>query len=213
MKKLVGVLAIVIVVMGIVSGFLFYQLSEMQSQNSELSSQNAEIQNQLEEAQNNNNQLENQITELQEQNSQLINQSETYQNQIEQLEGEILGLEREISELESQLSKYTNFVKITEVVIEPGFNPYIALTMLNKVNVTIENLGVNDVEDLVLTIEHSSPSVGDPYSLEVLCSGEKREVTGNLFWVVGTTGSVTVTLKLDEVIIDEYIIPNFPDTQ
>ena len=164
MNKLVVVLSITIVILGIVSGFLFYQLNAIQSLNNELRNQNAEIQNQ-------------------------------------------------ISEQETQLSKYTNLVKITEFTIEPGFNPYIGLTLHNSANVTIENLGVNDVEGLTLTIEHSSPSVGKPYSLEVLRSGEKREITGDLFSVVGTTGWVTVTLKLGDIIVDEYIIPRFPNTQ
>ena len=171
MNKLVVVLSITIVILGIVSGFLFYQLNAIQSLNRELGSQIAELQNQ---------------------NSELQNQ---------------------ISEQETQLSKYTNLVKITDVTIESGFNPYIGLTLHNSVNVTIENLGVNDVEGLTLTIEHSSPSVGKPYSLEVLRSGEKREINGDLFSVVGTTGWVTVTLKLGEVIIDEYIIPRFPNAQ
>jgi len=192
MNRLVAVLSITIVMLSIVSGFLFYQLNAIQSLNSELRSQNAEIQNQLDELQIQNGELENQITELQNQNSELQNR---------------------ITEQETQLSKYTNLVKITEVTIESGFHPYIGLTLVNRANVTIENLGVNDVEGLTLTIEHSSPSVGETYSLDVLRSGEKREINGDLFSVVGTTGWVTITLKLGEVIIDEYIIPRFPNTQ
>ena len=160
MNRLVAFLSVTIVVLGIISGFLFYQINVIQSQFGELQSQNGE--------------LENRITEQ-----------------------------------ETQLDKYTNLVKITNVIIESGFNPYIALTLINRANVTIENFGVNDVEGLTLTIEHSSPSEGEPYSLEILRSGEKREINCNLFSVVGTTGWVIVSLKLDEVIIDEYVIPQW----
>jgi len=119
MKKLVVVLSITIVILGIVNGFLFYQLNAIQNLNSEQRSKNVEIQNQLDELQIQNDELENQIAELQTQNSE-------FQNQI--------------SEQETQLSKYTNLVKITEVTIESGIYPYIGLTLYNEANVTIENL-------------------------------------------------------------------------
>jgi len=192
MNKLVVVLVIIIVILGIVSGFLFFQLNAVQGLNSELRGQNAEIQTQLDELQIHNDELENQITELQNQNSELQNQ---------------------ISEQETQLGKYTNLVKITEFTIKPGFNPFIGVMCQNSANVTIENLGVNDVEGLTLTIEHSSwEEVAETYNLDVLHSGEKREVRGNVFSACGYTGRVTVTLKLGNVTIDEYIVPRFPNT-
>ena len=160
MNKLVAVLSVTIVVLCIVSGFLFCQFNVIQNQFDELQIQNSE-------------------------------------------------LEHQTTELETQLGKYTNLVKITNIAIEPSFNPLIALTLVNRANVSIETFGVNDVEGLILTIEHSSPSEGEPYRLEVLRSGEKREINCNLFSVIGTTGWVTFTLKLDEVIIDEYVIPQW----
>ena len=139
----------------------------------------------------------------------LFYQLDVIQRQFDELQIQNSELENRITEQETQLSKYTNLVKITNVTIESGFNPLIALTLINGANVTIENFGVNDVKGLVLTIKHSSPSEGEPYNLEILRSGEKREINCNLFSVVGTIGWVTVTLKLDEAIIDEYIIPEW----
>jgi hypothetical protein len=73
MKKLVGALAITIVVLGVVSGFLFYQNSEMQNLNSELRTQNLEIQNQLDGQQTDNIELQSQILELEKRVSELEN--------------------------------------------------------------------------------------------------------------------------------------------
>jgi hypothetical protein len=139
----------------------------------------------------------------------LLYQLNLVQNELDELQIQNKELENQIIEQETQLSKYTNLVKITNVTIEPGFNPYIGLTLYNAINITIENLGVNDVEGLNLTIEHSSGSL-EEYILEVLGSGETRTIKGALFSVVGTTGWVTVTLKLNETIIDKHITPKFP---
>jgi type II secretory pathway pseudopilin PulG len=64
MNRLVIVLFTAISILSVVSGFLFYQLTVVQSVNSELRSQNAEIQNQLDEVQTQNEELENQIANL-----------------------------------------------------------------------------------------------------------------------------------------------------
>ncbi|UCC58507.1 MAG: hypothetical protein JSW14_00865 [Candidatus Bathyarchaeum sp.] len=147
MNKLVVVLSITIVILGIVNGFLFYQ-------------------------------LQNQITEQ-----------------------------------ETQLSKYTNLVKITEFS-SSGFWPIVGVKIQSKANVTIENLGVNDVEGLTLTIKCSTDSgPGEAKSLAVLNSGEKRVISGYVYLTLDTIGWVTVTLRLGHVTIDEYIVPRFPNTQ
>ena len=75
MKKLVGVLTIVIVIMGIVSGILYYQLIETQNDNDGLTDQNIEIHNQLEEMLINSSKLENQIFDLENQIDELENQN------------------------------------------------------------------------------------------------------------------------------------------
>jgi DNA repair exonuclease SbcCD ATPase subunit len=196
MNKFVTALSTTIVIMVIVTGFLFHQLDAIQNLNSEQRRKNAEIQNRLDELQIQNAELENQITELQTLDSELQNLNSELQNQI--------------SEQEKQLRKCTNSVKITDVRIESGIHPYIGLTLYNAAEVTIENIGINDVKGLTLKIEHSSASEGQTRSLDVLRSGEEREIHCALFSVVGVTGWVTVTLKLGVVTIDEYIIPRFP---
>jgi predicted nuclease with TOPRIM domain len=203
MKKLVSVLIVTILILSVLSGCLFFQLSVTQSLNSELRSQTSEIQNRLDEQQSHSHELENEVCELE-------NQVDELENQISEFQTLNSEFQNQINEQEKQLSKYTDLLKIANVTLVGGFNPYIGLTLHNTAKVTIENIGLNDVEGLTLTIEHSSPSEGVTYSLDVLHSGEKREITGSVFSVVGVSGWVTITLKLGDVIMDEYIRPRFP---
>jgi hypothetical protein len=222
MNRLVVVSSTAVIILGIVSGFLFYQLTVVQSVNNELRSQNAEFQNQLDE-------LETQIIELQNQNSELQNQSDELQNQNYELDDEIAELQNQRSELqnqmsvlETQLSNHKYFVRITDIKIESEVHPMpLHLnTVYSSANVSIENFGFNDVENLTLTMKHSSytgPAYipEPPYSLDVLHSGEKTEVNGRVYLYVGYVGPVTFTLKLgndtlDEVTLVDYNIPSSP---
>ena len=180
MRRLVGVLAIAIVVMGIVSGFLFYQLSVMQSLNSDLRSQNAEIQNQT-------NQIENQITDLQNQNSELQNL---------------------ITELEDQLSKVTNLVKITRFTTS-GFSPIGGMLIESIANVTVQNFGINDVNGLTLSIKYYDvETLLEPLQLDNLSAGEERIINTHIRWILtdNTGEPFTATLWLGNQVLDEYIL-------
>lgn len=128
MNKLFPVLIITIVVLSFVSGFLFYQINDVQGLNSELRSQNAEVQNQLDEQQEQNNELESQITELQNQNSELQKQNSEkqeenteLQNQIieqqdinEELQNQTNNLQLQISEIQDQLDASENQTSILQ---------------------------------------------------------------------------------------------------
>ena len=128
MNKLFVGLTIVIVAVSFVSGFLFYQINEVNGLNSELRSQNAEAQNQLNETQNQNNQLENQITALQNQNSELQTQIDEKQEENSELQEQIneqqdrndelknqtSNLQLQISAIQDQLSASQNQTSILE---------------------------------------------------------------------------------------------------
>jgi hypothetical protein len=79
----------------------------------------------------------------------------------------------ELNPVQNELSKYTNLVEITEVRVSDG-NPHIGLFMIAEAKDTIENVGVNDVEGMVLTIKHSMHNDTGIYNLDVLNSGEKK---------------------------------------
>jgi hypothetical protein len=131
-------------------------------------------------------------------------------------------VQNQIDTIEARLSNYPNLVKITDVEVY-GFSPIICVTIVSKAKVTIENIGVNDVEGLSLNIfcNQTNPLIQDPtyggetYSLDGLRSGEKREETHDFTWKLApsppSTGSVIITLRLGNVTLDEYIIQNFPN--
>jgi hypothetical protein len=157
MNRLVVVLSTAIIILSVVSGFLFYQLNTVHN---ELRSQNAELQNQ-------------------------------------------------IDTIEARLSNYPPLVKIAEVKAY-GFDPWGGMTIRSAVDVTIENIGVNDVENLSLTAVHSS-SENYPHikNVDVLHSGETRKINTYVWWVATTIGNITVTLNLGNDTFDEYILENY----
>ena len=128
MNKLFAVLTITIVVLSFVSGFLFYQINDVQGLNSELRSKSAEVQNQLDEQQEQNNELENQITELQNQNSGLQNQIteqqdenselqeqlDEQQTRNDELQNQTNDLQLQISEIQNQLNASQNQISILQ---------------------------------------------------------------------------------------------------
>jgi uncharacterized protein YlxW (UPF0749 family) len=202
MNRLIIVLSAAIIILSLVSGFLFYQLNAVQSVNSELRNQNAEAQDQLGELQTQNDELENQILEMQNQNSELQNQIDALQNQNDEFQNQI-------KEQEIQLSNYTDLVEIAEVEVY-GFAPLVGVTIRSAADVTIENIGVNDVEGLILSVVHSS-TADHPHTenLDVLHLGEKRKINSYVFWAFGTIGNITVTLNLGNVTLDEYTLEDY----
>jgi hypothetical protein len=188
MNRLVGTLAITIVILGVVSGFLFYQNNELQKVNRELRNHNSEIQNQLDEQETDNIELQNQILELE-------NQTLEQQNQVNQL---------------AQLTTIKNssiVVRVTDFTI-PGFSPMVGTWVESDANITIQNLGTNDLEGLTLTIVHPAdyPSgiPTSPVELGTLSAGEERTVTTNVFWELGAGIKFVISIKLDDIILDEY---------
>ena len=151
MKKVIGVLAIAIVVTGVVSGFLVYQLSVMQSQNSELKNQ--------------------------------------------------------ISELENQINKVTNLVTISEFSIS-GFKPVEGFVIFeSNVYVKICNLGINDIEGVALVIVgFGDESLAETLQIETLYIGEELEINNHAYWTHGSAGTSIASLKLDDIILNEYFL-------
>jgi DNA repair exonuclease SbcCD ATPase subunit len=193
MKKLVGILAITIVILGIISGFLFYQLSLIQTQNTEIQNQNSGLQNQLDDLKINNNELNSQISDLQSQNNDL-------QNQFSELEVNN-------KELQNIIDEFTNKVKIIKFSVS-GFYPIGGPIISSSANVTIQNMGINDVEKLTLEIKNTNAeSYRTVLNLDPLHSGEIREITARFQWILGSSGELIAILKLDNEVLDEYILP------
>ena len=148
MKMLVAVLVITVVTLGVVSGFLFNQNSELQNLNSELSTQNSEIQNQLDEKQNYNSELENETLEL--------------QKQIDELQQIV----------DTPKAKFLSFSSP-----EGWWNP-VGVTMAIRFDVIIVNVGPCDIEDAIVEISWNNSegdSFNRTRTFDMLESGEMAE--------------------------------------
>jgi len=186
-KKALAITTATITVVSILATalFVYSQISELQNQINELQTQNSYLQNQIGELQAQNSELQDQITELQ-------NQKSSIQDKLR----ELLGIP----------------VKITEFDWIEGFNPYVSLTFVNEVKVTIENQGMNEVSGITLTVKllnngtmlyNSQPFVTE---INALNAGESREILGKIFWAaLSTTPTQCVsTLTFGDVVLDEW---------
>jgi len=90
--------------------------------------------------------LEAQIAELKSQNSELENQNSSLLNQTLQLKDRVKQV------LEHRDEVYDSAVQITFFNWFGGFNPYVGLTLMYPVNVTIHNDGDVDARGLSLAV-------------------------------------------------------------
>jgi len=193
MKKLSAVLIIIIVVLSFVSGYFLYQISDLERKKSDLQNRNSEFENQIFD-------LESQIDECQ-------NQTSEMKNQIDELEQQNLELQNQTLELESLIDRFTNRVNITKFS-SGGFNPMVGLLISSSANVTIQNFGINDVENLTLLISSGVAEGLNPrINFDLIRAGETKIVSTHYYWYLGSTDGPTVTLKLGETILDEYTPP------
>ena len=122
-KIILSIALIAIVVLTLVSGFGFYQISELQNQISALQTQNSELQDQ--------------VGELQDQNNELQDQNSELQNQISQ-HGKI---------------DTVRDLQITDFEWVGGYHSLGQVNLFQDFRVTIENMGYHDVSGLTLSVE------------------------------------------------------------
>ena len=214
MNKLVPVLAVIIILLSGVCGVLFYQISDMQSQNSDLQKQIGQLENQT-------SKLEDQIDELKNKESDLESQ---YHNQIVQLEtqiGEIENryqnqtdqLEKQITELEKQLEKeiFLRTLPDAKQVNITAFRAYgwnmVSTEVMSFCNVTVQNFGTNDVDGLTIRISgvnrFTDWTYGGEQEVALLKAGETKNINIESAQSMAFFSDITATLMLGDIIIDE----------
>lgn len=157
-----------------VSGLLFYQLNFVENEKNGLENELVDVNKLLSEKQNQSIQLQNQVTKL--------------QNQTK--------------ELQEIIEKHTNVVNITEFTVT-DFGPYVGLTTCSTARLTIQNYGINDVTNLVLTLENANTAKLDKtITFDIIHSGETIHINQNVFWTLGLSESFNATLLNDEKIFD-----------
>lgn len=177
-----------------VSGLLFHQLNEIQTENSELKNELVEVNTLLEEEQNTSLNLETQITQL--------------QNHLEQLEQSLVEVETQRNELEDQLSNATDRVKITDFTMNGTTFPVVGVGWDSDFFITVENFGINDVENLkvVFNLQLINLDSREIYNfsigIDTLKAGESKIIqfrkNHNYY-----TNPIIATLMKDEIILDK----------
>lgn len=198
MNKFIVLLIIATVGMSFVSGLLFYQLNEIQTENSELKGEIFKANIQLEEEQNSTLQLENQVTAL--------------LNQTEQLQQNLTESEHQNNILKSKIAEATNRVKITDFIInETSPAPPTGVGMFSNFFVTVENFGINDVEDLRVVFDTQYSTVGDDrvyndsIKIGVLRQGVSRTVNTHIQYPYSRR-SLIATLVWGTIVLDKRAI-------
>ena len=81
----------------------------------------------------------------------------------------------------------------------------VGLLIRSLANVTVQNFGINDVENLTLLISNeSAENFAQRISIDVICAGEIQTVSIYYYWTLGLSGKTTITLKQGQEILDEY---------
>jgi hypothetical protein len=185
MNKLVAVLGITIILLSSMCAILFYQINDTQTQNSELENQNSTLEAQVSDYQNQTEQLENRVSELELQNLELKNQT---------------------NELEDLLDKVSDarYVIITEFNIN-GIYFIGGVAAVSYVNITVENFGTNDVNDLKVVINATFGAMY-PQSVQLgtIKSGETQKINTSVTWGFQSgTRTFIATLMQDEISLHE----------
>ena len=208
MKKMIAVLAIIIVVLSTVCGVLFYQIGDLQSQNGKLQSYNIIFRDMILEYQKQTSQLENQIGEYQDQIGHLENQISALENQIADLQdierrGQIA--EEEAERMRKISSAYQ--VKITGITYDTEWFGGLAYT--DWVTVTVKNFGQYEAEDLTISVSLLNDTLNPPQVEEAkikrLEGGEEGNVTVVLGHPLGPLPHWIATLKFEDIFLDEYV--------
>jgi cell division protein FtsB len=196
---------------------LHNQVDGLSEQNSGLNNQNNALNNQTNDLQEQNNELLTQKAALQNQLNTLQSQLDDYENQTTQLQTRIDELEQHNLELQNQIDQLNQLIiinssslmaKITNFTIT-GFAPLVGIWIWSDAHITVQNLGTNDLQGLTLELVHpegypeGAPSPSG--KIENLTAGEEKTIiVEGVSYVLGPGPHFVVTLKLGDVILDEY---------
>jgi hypothetical protein len=113
----------------------------------------------------------------------------------------------------SELQNLIKNVKIAEFEWESGFNPIVGLTLGNRVNVTVQNSGSDDISGLTLAVKlvyngtELETSKGFTEQIDTLRAGESLEISGWIYYYLsnwGLNGAECIsTLMWGKVVLDE----------
>lgn len=197
MKRLFSVFTIIIILLSVTCVVLSYQ-------NSSLNNQIGVLEDELDVYQSQSVQFENQISELESQRDELEQQNLELQNQNFELQ----SLCDQLTQL-SIIKNSSIVVRVTNFTTS-GMHPVVGVLVWSDANITVQNLGTNDLEWLTLTMAFSG---NDPaasslnqqsFKIESLNAGEERTVSTQVYWGLGAGVRVVISIKLDDIILHEH---------
>jgi len=119
----------------------------------------------------------------------------------------------QISDLQNKIN-IARDVKITGFLWIGGFHPVGGLTLAHPVNVTVKNMGVNDVSGLNLTVKllyiDTGAEVGLGYvrQIDIIHAGEILEFSGEIWAAIDSfskdSAVCVVTLTLGDIVLDKW---------
>jgi regulator of replication initiation timing len=157
--------------------------------------------------------LRNQIGELRAQNSELQDQNRTLQDQLRELQLQDREQQDRLKDFTSELAYARGLlVNIAEFSWSRGGSPIVGVTLIHRVNVTVQNNDVIPMSGLVLTFRLQQKDLGTKIGdegttrIERLNAGESLETWGGVYTTIGTSlddAVCVVTLKAGDIVLDE----------
>ena len=148
------------------------------------------------------------------QNVNLHNQIDVLGDNLSECQSQIDVLEDNLSEYQSQFDQLTQLTKIknSSMVVRVtnfttfGLSPLVGVMVESDANITIQNLGTNDLEGLTLTVDHAVLDYvpTQSYKIESLNVGEERTVSANVHLALGSGVKVVISIMLDDIILHEH---------
>jgi predicted phage-related endonuclease len=114
-------------------------------------------------------------------------------------------LENQIDELQSVIDKHTELVNITEFTVY-GWMPLVCLTIGSHANITIENNGINNVTDLVLTLECPTVNFSRSWTIEIIHPREEIQIKEYVTWNLDSSPTWVATISKGDKILDKRTI-------
>ncbi|MGD2066986.1 MAG: hypothetical protein PVI43_07470 [Candidatus Bathyarchaeota archaeon] len=157
--------------------------------------------------------LEDNLSECQNQTVQCENQINDLQSQNDQLEEQNLELQSQNIELQNQCDQLTqlSIIKNLSIVVRVTNFTYsrlsytVGVSFESDANITIQNVGTNDLEGLTLTLDHAvyDHVPTQSFKIESLNAGEERIVSTIVEGALGAGVKVVIRIKLDDIILHE----------
>ena len=127
---------------------------------------------------------------------------------VAELENQNRELQTRNTELESLVSQASDKAEISQFSISgmKKYN-YTNIVFYSTVQITVRNLGINDLKDLNLTIvAFGCKSCAKTVQIDYLAAGKEKQVTTNVEWSYGSYGTSTATLKLENITLNESYV-------